>query len=248
MKELFIGHKKMSRNKLVFVALDYDSQQKNFCSALKLTKDVISNYYGFKINLDSIVNFSPDSENPYNFIKSIKDLGKPVFVDLKMWNGGRTMENIAKGCVDLGVNIINIYPHAGSKFMKIVKNILAGTNTKLFGLTVLTHYKDEDTLELYGKKLKSSIKMLAKMNYEFGVDGIIIPGNYLKFVKDFSFLKLCPGIRPEWYLNRKSNEQEQIVTPKEAIAKGADYIVVGSPIFKSKYPSESLEKILSEII
>ncbi len=238
----------MARNKLVFVALDYESQQKNFGSALKLTKEVKSNNYGFKINLDSIANFCPNSENPYNFIKSINNLGKPVFLDMKMWNGSRTMNNIAKGCADLNIDIINMYPHAGSKFMIKVKNILKGTNTKLFGLTVLTHYKDEDTFKLYGKNLRDSVRMLAEMNQEFGADGIVVPGNQLNVVKDFSYLKLCPGIRPKWYEDKKSNEQEQIVTPKEAILKGADYIVVGSPILKSKNPSESLEKILNEFI
>jgi len=232
---------------LVFVALDYDSQQRNFNVAKDLTRDVNSDSYGFKINLDSVADFSADAQTPYSFVKSITGLGKPVFVDMKMWNGGRTMENIAKGCADLGVDILNMYPHAGGKFVQRVKKSLEGTNTKLFGLTVLTHYTDEDTQRLYGKNVRDTVIMLGEMNYEFGVDGIVVPGTQLEVVRNFSYLKLCPGIRPSWFEDKKANAQEQIVTPKEAISQGANYLVVGSPILKSDNPSAALERILTEL-
>ena len=232
---------------LAFVALDYNSQSDNIGFAERLANEVDSDKYGFKINLDSIADFSLNALNPYSIIKKIKDLGKPVFVDPKMWNGGRTMENIARGCVDLGVDIINMYPHAGRKFMKRVAKAVEGSNTKLFGLTVLTHYTDEDTLELYGKSLRDSVRMLAEMNYEYGANGIVVPGTQLVVVQKLPILKLCPGIRPDWYADKGTNDQEQIVTLKEAFENGADYIVIGSPIRKSDNPSEALERILKEM-
>lgn len=238
----------MTNNKsIVFVALDYDSQQKNFSVAHNLAREVDSNSYGFKINLDSVANFSPDAQTPYSFIRSITDLGKPIFVDMKMWNGGRTMENIAKGCADLGVDIVNMYPHAGGKFVEKVRGALEGTNTKLFGLTVLTHYTDDDTKRLYGKNVRDTVRMLAEMNNEFGVDGIVVPGTQLEVVRDFPYLKLCPGVRPSWFEDKKVNAQEQIVTPEEAISQGANYLVIGSPILKSGNPSAALERILTEL-
>lgn len=234
--------------RLAFVALDYDSQKDNIEFAKRLVNEVDSDKYGFKINLDSVADFSPTALNPYSMVKRVKDLGKPVFIDMKMWNGGRTMENIAKGCVDLGVEIINMYPHAGGKFMRRIAKVVAGSNTKLFGLTVLTHYTDEDTMELYGKDVKASVEMLAVMNYEFGADGIVVPGTQLDVVRRIPIQELCPGIRSIWYEDKKANDQEQIVTPKQAFDGGADYIVVGSPIRKSDDSAEALKRTLDEFV
>ena len=237
----------MNKKGFVYVALDHNSQGDNIQFANVLSRGVDSKKYGFKINLDSLANFSPHALNPYFIIRRIKELGRPVFVDMKMWNGGRTMENVAKGCAELGVDIINMYPHAGEKFMRKVKKALEGSNTKLFGLTVLTHYTDADTERLYGKNLKDATVMLARMNYNFGADGIILPGTQLGNVTGIHLPKMSPGIRPLWYENKRDNFQEQIVTPSEAIHRGARYIVVGSPIAKSEKPEKALEKILSEV-
>ena len=237
----------MANKGFLYVALDSNSQIENISFANKLTENVFDQNYGFKINLDSIANFYPESLSSYEMISAIKKLNKPIFVDMKMWNGGRTMENIANGCADLGVDIINVYPQAGKKFIEKVKRSLEGSNTKLFGLTVLTHYTDEYTKIFYQMNLKDTIKMLASINLASGVDGIIVPGTQLDVVKEFPLPKLCPGIRPKWFKDKKSNDQEQTVTPYDAIMNGADYIVVGSPIQKSKNPAKALEKILSEI-
>ena len=238
----------MEKKSLVFAALDYDSQQENIAFAREIAENVNSDRYGFKVNLDSIANFSPHAMNPYSFIKEISSHGKPVFMDMKMWNGGRTMSNIAEGCADLGVSILNIYPHAMGKFIQRVKKQLEGSDTKLFSLTVLTHYKNRDTKELYGKNLGDAVKILAELGVDNGADGVVLPGTQLENMNYLNTLKLCPGIRPLWYENQKDNAQEQIVTPANAIRNGADYIVIGSPIRKSKNRSEALEKILSEIL
>ena len=237
----------MANKGFVYVALDSNSQLENISFANKLTEKVFDPNYGFKINLDSVANFYPEALSPYAMISSIKNLNRPIFVDMKMWNGGRTMENIAKGCADLGVDIINIYPQAGIKFIEKVKKSLEGSNTKLFGLTVLTHYTNEYTNIFYRMYLKDAVRMLASINFSSGVDGLIVPGTQLDVVKEFPLPKLCPGIRPKWFKDKKSNDQEQIVTPYDAIMNGANYIVVGSPIQKSRNPAKALEKILSEI-
>ena len=190
----------MERKPIMYVALDYNNQESNLSFARELSDGVDSDRYGFKINLDSIADFSPNALNPNSFIRRISTNGSPpVFIDMKMWYGGRTMENIARGCADLGVSIVNIYSHAGGKFMRRVAQSLEGSNTRLFGLTVLTHYTDADTQRLYGKSLGEAVRMLAQMSYDNGAQGIILPGTQLDVVSDIPLLKLCPGIRPDWF-------------------------------------------------
>lgn len=237
----------MAKDNLVYVALDYDSQDQNLDFARDLSQRVDSDQYGFKINLDAVANFSPSALNPYSFVKQVRGLGKPVFVDMKMWNGGRTMENIAKGCADLGVDIVNMYPHAGGKFIERVKGSLDGSDTKLFTLTVLTHYTDADTQTLYRCSLNEAVRKLAKIGFESGADGLVVPGNQIGDLRLSAMEILSPGIRPSWFEDKKANDQEQTVTPYEAVSNGARYIVVGSPIRKSFSPSEALERIIGEI-
>ena len=226
-----------------YVALDYDTQGENYQFAKSLADEVQSDKYGFKVNLDSIADFSEGAKNPRGFLEDVVSLGKPVFLDMKMWNGGRTMSNIAKGASGIGVDIINMYPHAGGRFMEKVAKSLEG-ETKLFGLTVLTHYTNEDTQWLYGLDLPDAVRMLSIMNYENGADGIVVPPTQLDTVNDIPLLKLCPGIRPSWYNNQKDNSQEQIATPSNAVNNGANYLVVGSPIRKACNPVDALESIL----
>ncbi len=234
-------------NRRLYIALDSENQRKNIENAQYLAKNVQGDY-GFKLNLDSVADFSSQALNPYSLVRVIQETNKPVFVDMKMWNGGRTMGKIAKQCaIFLGVDIINMWPHAGEKFYKRVLSELEGSNTRLFGLTVLTHYTDADTQRLYGKSLKDAVRMFAEMNVEYGAHGIIVPGTTLDVVKDLNVTKLVPAVRPVWYEDKKANEQEQTVTPEEAFENGAEIVVCGSPIFKSEDPLKSLERILSDI-
>jgi len=248
MKESCTGHLKMAAEPFVYVALDHNDRSKNLSLARDLSSFVESDRFGFKVNLDSVANFSPEGTNAHRLISEVMGSNdKPVFVDLKMWNGGRTMENMAKGCADLGVSLINMYPHAGKKFMERIVKALEGYDTKLFGLTVLTHYTDEDTMRLYGKNFGDSVRMFVEMNHEYGADGSVLPATQLDAVSDIDTLKLCPAIRPTWYADKKANDQEQISTPQGAVEGGADYLVMGSPIIKADNPAVALKRVLSEI-
>jgi orotidine-5'-phosphate decarboxylase len=202
--------------------------------------------YGFKINLDAVL-FDE------NVLSCFKKFNRPIFVDVKMWNGKRTMSSVVQQCVDNNVSIVNVYAHAGKDVLKHLANIVKGTNTKLFVLTVLTHYTEDYVRELYGKSMEETIRLLASWAEESGCTGVILPAKYLYVVKDMKLLTMCPGIRPDWYANKHANNQVQISTPTEAVKNGANYLVIGSPITKVNttlivdQPCVRLNKILNEI-
>lgn len=231
----------------LYVALDFADQSKGLAFARNLRETCPEAPFGFKVNLDTVLDFAASALSPYQYIQNLQKLDKPIFVDLKMWNGARTMSHIAQGCADLGVELINLYPHTGGKFIqKVVKN-LEGTMTKLLSLTVLTHYTDSDTDLLYGKTIEQSVALLARIGLENGAHGIIAPVPYLPAIRHLGGLRLSPGIRPLWHEDQKDNFQEQTATPKEAVVNGADYIVVGSPILKAKDPAVAVRTILQEM-
>ena len=222
---------------LVFVALDCYNPT-DLYNNIKKIKNVEN--IGFKINLDSLL-------LDHTMLHYVETLNKPIFADIKMWNGERTMLSILEKCITLNIDIVNVYAHVGVDVLSKLAKKVKGTNTKLFALTVLTHYDDSYTNQLYGKNMEQSIKMLADWADKAECDGIILPAKYLYLVKDYSLLKLCPGIRPLWYNNKTINNQKQIDTPANAVKNGAQYLVVGSPVMKSNNPLESLNLILDEI-
>ena len=236
-----------SNNTELIVALDFDDINKieNIIDYMKCCST--KNKFGYKLNLDSVLfNY----EQIKQIIQKIKNNNQIVFIDLKMWNGIRTMQNIIQNFVDLKVDIINVYGHIGPKEIAALSKITRGTNTKLFVLTVLTHYDEKYTNDLYGKPIEQVIKCITKWALDNGADGLILPGPYLNSVQDVNLLKLCPAVRPVWFQEKNTNNQVQICTPTEARNNGADYVVVGSPITKDNSFTEmeiAICKILIEL-
>lgn len=255
----------------LYVALDFDTHEEIYQVAKELADCEYMNF-GFKVNLDSVLDLSKDAETPYQFISTMKSFGRPIFVDLKMWNGVRTMTNIIKQCVELDVDIVNVYCHIGGldiggyEMNKLV-SLVKGTHTKLFGVTVLTHYSNyyrntlygapfvcsmgnsEQDKKIGGEDLTGIIPNLVGMAGIWELDGVILPAPDLHTVTNHDISKMCPGIRPDWVPvdQRNSNNQTKIMTPWEAVEAGADYLVVGTPIIKADNRIEALNKVLDEM-
>jgi orotidine-5'-phosphate decarboxylase len=232
------------------VALDLESHQGRLELAHSLSERIPQPGYGFKVNLDAACLVAPGAPPLYQQLAELAELGRPLFLDLKMWNGGRTMTAIAHGLAqhpDLGVEILDVYPHAGASFLRQLRETLVDSPTHLFGLTVLTHYEDADCQELYRRSLSETVRWLAEKNLAAGCQGLVLPPNQLAGVRDLPCLKLCPGIRPAWFADRGANAQLQTTTPQEAVEGGADYLVLGSPVTGSPCPEMAMERVLSEV-
>lgn len=224
---------------LVFVALDglTTNEEETFMVAEKLV-DSVEKPFGFKINLDYVLKQGLDRA-----VTEIQVLGRPIFVDLKMFNSSHIMENAAKALVDLGVDYFNIHALADKELEKAAK-ATKNSKTKLLGVTVLTHYNYGYYSTYFHRFQKKTIALLSKKAISNGCHGIILPGTALSAVSNIKTIKVVPGIRPSWY---KDSRHAQKITPKEAKEKGANIIVCGDPIMKSENPINALQKIIEEI-
>ena len=200
----------------------------------------VSGNYGIKLNLDLVL-------KDINIISEIAKLsGKPIFVDMKMWNGRRTMAEVICKLADLGVSMTNVWAQAEDMLADAVR-VAQETGIALFGLTVLTHYDDTWCKKFYGRNLNNTVRLLAKTAMNAGCDGYILPGTCLKAVSNLRGLKFNPAVRPAWYGGGK-NYQKQIVEPGVAIRGGADVVSCGSPVFESSgNPAKALRLILEEV-
>lgn len=231
-------------NRLI-VALDVDSEEK----AIKIVEVLKSEIKFFKIGFELFSSCGP------GIVKAVKKKGCEVFLDLKFHDIPNTVSKAVASITKLGVSMFNVHSLGGYEMMKAaaetVKNQAARSNIaapKILAVTVLTSM-DENGLNKIGinDNIKTEVLRLAGLAKEAGLDGVVASPAEAKFIRKTlgpGFLIVTPGVRPSW---ASSNDQKRIATPKEAIANGADYIVVGRPITGSDDPINAAREILKEI-
>lgn len=227
----------------LFVGLDYEQPEEVVDFAKELAQ-IDRNNFGFKLNLDFIVN-SGLTGNKY--VEKILNLKRDLFVDLKMWNGRRTMNSIIETLSRLGVKYTNIYALADRPFLEAAVRATEETDIKILGVTVLTHYNDAYCQKYFGCSLGEAVRRFSEVAYKSGCHGIILPGTMLNEVKDLPIEKLVPAVRPSWYGKKGDNYQEQETLINEAIDNGANLLVCSSPIRKSENRKLALIKTLDEM-
>lgn len=212
-------------NKII-IALDGLSKSE----ALEIATLLKGKVWGFKVN-DLIFEDS-------NVISQLKKFGN-IFADVKLYDIPNTVGNSVKKISDKGADIITVHASGGIEMMKEAKKRSGGS--KIIAVTILTSKKQVKSNDSY-------IDRLTRDALEAQLDGIVCSGLDLKTIaripKMKSKLKIVPGIRPHWYGTK--DDQKRVVSPREAIDLGADYLVIGRPIIQTPNPLESLEKILDE--
>lgn len=189
-------------------------------------------------------------------IEDIHKKGKKVFLDLKYHDIPDTVSRAAAAAMELGVSMLNIHTLGGFEMMKkttqtlieisLKKNI---PRPKLIGVTILTSI-DQNILnnELgIGQRLSSQVKHLSALALRAGLDGVVASPQEIEIIRGHcgrGFLIVTPGIRPSW---TSKDDQRRTMTPKEALKKGADYLVLGRAVISQPDPLSALALIEKEV-
>ncbi len=172
------------------------------------------------------------------------DRGFDIFLDLKLHDIPNTVKNTIKGLTSLPIKMLTIHASGGMEMMKAAMHAVEGTNIKIFGVTALTSLDDKDIMEIYNRSISDQVNAMLDLADGAGIHGIVCSPHELKLVnKKDSLLTITPGIR----LEDLDDDQKRIMTPKQAIELGADYIVIGRAITSSKNIGKTLKDIHSEI-
>jgi len=119
-----------------------------------------------------------------------------------------------------------------------------GSKIKIFGVTALTSLSDDDTNQIYQRNASSQVNAMLDLAEESRIDGVVCSPHELNLVsKRTGLLSISPGIR----LIDSEDDQSRVMTPKQAIELGADYLVIGRPITASDDISASLKEIYKSI-
>ena len=224
----------------LFVALDDLGKKEKETLEIAEQLSGVEGPFGFKVNLDYLLNPTMSLKTA---LSQVQRFGRPVFADLKMWNGTRTMASVIRNLVDNEVDYLNVYALADDLLPGAVK-IAEGSKTKILGLTVLTHFSEAYCQKHFRRSLRETVRHFAEVALERGCHGIILPGTALDIVQDLETEKVVPGVRPKWYKDTRHKEE---IEPKIAVDQGADKIVCGSPIMKDADKVAALKRILSEM-
>jgi orotidine-5'-phosphate decarboxylase len=182
------------------------------------------------------------------FAKDLIGLGKKVFLDYKYYDIPNTVENAVARAAAIGVNFLTV--HGVTEIMKSAVVGRGQSAMKILCVTVLTSMDGNDLAEL-GVKSDVSVEDLvvrrATKALDAGVDGVIASAHEVAAIKAKTNNKLMvvtPGIRPD---NAATGDQKRIATPGAAIKAGADYLVVGRPIWADVDPRRAARDIIGEI-
>jgi orotidine-5'-phosphate decarboxylase len=225
----------------LIVALDFDAAGKALSMA-EILKPAVGY---FKIGLELFSSAGPD------IVKKIRDMGCNVFLDLKFHDIPNTVSGAVAAAARLGANIVNVHALGGYEMMKAAADSAArchGTRPKVIAVTILTSM-DENALKktAIDGNIQGTALRLACLAKESGMDGVVASAKEAAAIRQTAgedFLIVTPGVRPK---GADSADQKRVVTPEEAIAAGADYIVVGRPITGAKDPLSVAKNIIEDI-
>lgn len=191
-----------------------------------------------------------------NVVKILKERQKKVFLDLKLHDIPNTVAGASRAAARYGVDLLTIHSTCGAEALTLAHEAIQQgalesgvAPTKLIAITVLTSLSSRQlAFELkIPLELPEYALNMALMAQESGLEGAVCSPQEVKQLKDScgkDFLLVCPGVRPTW---AKSGDQKRSMTPAQAIANGADYLVIGRPITAADDPKAAWQRICDEI-
>ncbi|MDZ7785055.1 MAG: orotidine-5'-phosphate decarboxylase [Halioglobus sp.] len=227
-------------NKRVIVALDCDCAD----SALALADALPADQCRLKIGKELFTRAGPA------LVDTLQRRGFEIFLDLKFHDIPNTVAGAVRAAADLGVWMINVHASGGRRMMEAAREALAGRTDAplLIGVTVLTSLAAPDLAELGETRSPSSVvSTLAALAARSGLDGVVcsaLEAPMLRRERGDDFCLVTPGIR---MAGEGGSDQRRIVTPVNAVAMGADYLVVGRSITAAADPSAALQRVLREL-
>ena len=177
-------------------------------------------------------------------IQYVASKGFEIFLDLKLHDIPNTVKKSIEGLISLPVSMMTIHTSGGLEMMKIAMNAVKDTEIKIFGVTALTSLSDEDTDVIFKRTASDQVAAMLDLAQEAKIDGVVCSPHELDLVvARKSLLSITPGIR----LSESEDDQSRVMTPNDAISKGANHIVIGRPITNAPNISEALLEIYNSI-
>ncbi|QDL92103.1 orotidine-5'-phosphate decarboxylase [Paroceanicella profunda] len=227
----------LPRDRLI-VALD----QTDALTALTLVEKLGDTVGFYKIGLGMLTGGGLALAN------ELKERGKRVFLDMKLFDIGATVENAVRGLAQFDLDFLTVHgdPH-------VVRAAVKGRGTaatRILAVTILTSLDrgDLDAAMIEAGEMQAVTVERARRALAAGADGVICSPHEAAAIRALpeatGKLIVTPGVRPA---GTSADDQKRIATPAEAIAGGADHIVVGRPVWAAENPAAAAEAIVASL-
>jgi orotidine-5'-phosphate decarboxylase len=220
----------------VFVAIDTPDLEK----AMTLAKQVRNHAGGIKLGLEFF------SANGRAGVKEMAAIGLPIFLDLKLHDIPNTVAKAVQALRPLNPAILTIHAAGGLAMMEDAK-AAAPEGTKVVAVTVLTSLDQSDLTAVgYQGDPKAQVERLTLLAKEAGLDGVVCSGEEVAHAKAIwpKGFFVVPGVRPADGL---IGDQKRVVTPREALDRGASILVIGRPITQAENPDDAARAIMATL-
>jgi orotidine-5'-phosphate decarboxylase len=176
----------------------------------------------------------------------LKGAGKKIFLDAKLLDIDRTVTGATANIARLGFDFLTI--HGFAPTLRAAVTGRGDSGLRLLAVTVLTSMGETDMAELGTRySVEEMVLRRAQAALDTGCDGVVASGNEARRIRALAGDRLAivtPGIRSEGVA---TDDQQRAATPRDAIAAGADYLVVGRQILRSPNPGAEAESVLRQI-
>ncbi len=229
----------------VFVPLDTPDLGR----AKAVASDVAGHVGGVKVGKELFTALGPGA------VLEITGGKIPLFLDLKFHDIPNTVAGAVGSAVKMKPYMLNVHAAGGRAMMRAAADAAGEAASKtglqkplVLGVTVLTSLDDGDLRDTgVPDPALDQVKRLAGLTQESGLDGVVCSGREIEALRaqcgpDFKLV--VPGIRPVW---ASADDQKRVLTPADAVSRGADYLVIGRPITGAADPAEAAGRIRDEL-
>lgn len=225
----------------VFCAIDRPDLE----GAVELAQALRAEVGGLKLGLELFTAHGPAA------VRAVAESGLPVFLDLKLHDIPNTVAGAVRAAAALGVGYLTLHASGGPAMLAAAAEAAARLPSppQLLAVTVLTSL---DACDLVSVGIRSDpmdqALLLATLAFEHGIDGIVCSAHEIEPLRDAlgpDALIAVPGLRPA---GAAAGDQKRVMTPAEALAAGADLLVIGRPITGAPDPALAAREIVAGLV
>ena len=229
----------------IIVALDVPDAAK----AVKLAEQVAPAVGAFKIGGELFTSAGPE------IVRQIRATGAPVFLDLKFHDIPNTVAKSVAAATRLGVQMLTVHCSGGAEMLRAAEASAQSTAQEMgvpaplvLGVTVLTS-SNAATLSEIGcaPEVEGQVARLARLAVASGLRGLVCSPLEIKVLRQIlpaEVQLVTPGIRTG---TEKADDQKRTLSPQEALAAGASWLVIGRPIYAATEPRAAAEAIWASV-
>ena len=222
----------------VAVALDVSSGEE----AIRLARAVSPFVGAFKVGLELLSGPGPV------LVSAMAELGKPVFCDAKLHDIPNTVERAAANLARAGARWITVHAAGGPAMLEAAVRGASAGQAGILAISVLTSMSGSDLAAVgMGDSVGKQVSRMARLARDGGAEGVVCAVKELGDVVQVApeLMRVTPGIRPA---GSGADDQARVATPREALERGADLLVIGRPITAAPDPAKAAEEIARSIM